>query len=276
MGDSVAEATWDIDFTFADIKLEDSRGIMLNSSDKFPNTGTVLDRKQIERILSLSSDLFAGIKEEDIGRYLTMGGVSMVKVGADTLLRQEHARQIDIGILVSGEAEIRQYDNQGTVFTVGILEPGDLFGEITAFIRGAGWPATVVTQTACEVLFLPVELITNPGNRNLGDITRQIMKNLLGIVAAKALNLRSRIEILTRNAMRSRIAVFLLQQANLEGKDSFTLSMNREGMSRYLNVSRPSMSRELGRMKEEGIINFHRSSFDILDRKSLLREAGIV
>ncbi len=249
---------------------------MIHYSDKISQNGSVSDPKQIERLIRLNSDLFAGIDEAGIKQFLTLGGLSIVKAAADTLLREEHEKQVDIGLLVSGQAEIRLYDNQGAVFTVGILEPGDLFGEITAFVENANWPATVVTVTACELLFLPVELIVHPPKDDTSDISWQIMGNLLGILAAKALNLRSRIEILTRNAMRSRIAIFLLQQSALKGKDHFSLPMNREGMSRFLNVSRPSMSRELGRMKEEGIIDFQRSSFEILDRKRLLREAGIV
>ena len=34
------------------------------------------------------------------------------------------------------------------------------------------------------------------------------------------------------------------------------LGINRNEMAEYLNVSRPSMSREMGVMKEEGIIDY--------------------
>ena len=45
--------------------------------------------------------------------------------------------------------------------------------------------------------------------------------------------------------------------------------MNREALADYLNVSRPSMSRELGRMKDEGVIDFYRSSFVVKDVEAL-------
>lgn len=248
---------------------------MLNRKDKLGRSPIGTDQGQLERILELDIELFRGIESEALGEYLITGNVSLVKVAADTLLRQERARQVDIGILIRGMAEVRQYDNQGAVFTVGIVEPGDLFGEITAFVEGAGWPASVVTQTACEVLFIPLHLITQ-STEHLDDVTRKLMQNLLGIIAMKALNLRSRIEILTRNSMRSRISIFLLQQATERGESRFSVQMNREGMSRYLNVSRPSMSRELGRMRDEGLIRFCRSEFEILDHKRLLEEAGVI
>lgn len=248
---------------------------MTANARHYSDTRGVLDREQIKRIMNLKCRLFADIDLADISNYLTMAGISMVKVGTDTLLREERSKQTDIGILISGEAEIRQYDNQGTVFTVDAVDAGELFGEVTAFAEDAAWPATVVTVTDCEVLFLPIRLIADHSNQERDRISLQIMRNLLSIVASKALILRTRIEILSRNAMRSRIAVFLLQQSKQAGQSEFSVPMNREGMARYLNVSRPSMSRELGRMKDEGLITFHRNSFEILDRSRLLREAGV-
>ncbi|NLO93742.1 MAG: winged helix-turn-helix domain-containing protein, partial [Clostridiaceae bacterium] len=43
------------------------------------------------------------------------------------------------------------------------------------------------------------------------------------------------------------------------------LPMNRSQLADYLNVSRPSMSREMARMKDEGIIDYYLSAVKILD-----------
>jgi CRP-like cAMP-binding protein len=61
----------------------------------------------------------------------------------------------------------------------------------------------------------------------------------------------------------------LLQQIANSGRSTFDLQMNREALADYLNVSRPSMSRELGRMKDEGVIDFYRSSFVVKDVEAL-------
>jgi DNA-binding transcriptional regulator LsrR (DeoR family) len=45
--------------------------------------------------------------------------------------------------------------------------------------------------------------------------------------------------------------------------------MNRQQLADFLNVSRPSMSRELSRMRDEGIIDFHLSAVRILDIERL-------
>ncbi|MCI9040456.1 Crp/Fnr family transcriptional regulator [Dubosiella newyorkensis] len=47
----------------------------------------------------------------------------------------------------------------------------------------------------------------------------------------------------------------------------FTIPFNREQMASYLNVERSALSKELGKMKKEGLINFHRNRFCLLKKK---------
>lgn len=233
------------------------------------------DTSLVRRIMQLDCALFEGFEEHEIRQFLDFKELSVVKTHANHLIRQQGSAQDDFGLILSGLVEIRQYDEQGTVFTMGLLESGELFGEMTAFNRSGSWPATVVTQKQCEILFLPVQMIDLSNNHRDSDLAVRLLENMLRLLAAKAMNLRARIEVLTVNKMRGRISVFLLQQARSSGRNSFMVPMNRERMARYLNVSRPSMSRELGRMRDEGIIDFYQSSFTIFDRPAIMREAGV-
>lgn len=42
------------------------------------------------------------------------------------------------------------------------------------------------------------------------------------------------------------------------------LPMNRNELADFLNVTRPSLSREMSRLREEGVIDFHMESIKIL------------
>ena len=48
--------------------------------------------------------------------------------------------------------------------------------------------------------------------------------------------------------------------------ESFTLPLSREDMAAYLGTNRSALSRELGKMRDEGIIEFERNSFKIKHR----------
>ena len=64
--------------------------------------------------------------------------------------------------------------------------------------------------------------------------------------------------------MREKLAAFLLSEFHKAGSTTFRILPNRNELAEYLNVSRPSMSRELARMKKEGLIDYYQNSFRIL------------
>ena len=69
--------------------------------------------------------------------------------------------------------------------------------------------------------------------------------------------------------MREKLAAFLLSEFQKAGSTTFRILPNRNELAEYLNVSRPSMSRELARMKEEGLIDYYQNSFRILKLEEL-------
>jgi CRP-like cAMP-binding protein len=49
----------------------------------------------------------------------------------------------------------------------------------------------------------------------------------------------------------------------------FVLPLKRNELADFLGVSRPAVSRELGRMRDEGLIEFYKSSVRIIDLEGL-------
>jgi len=192
----------------------------------------------------------------------------------------EHLR--GIGVVVSGKAAVLRETAAGDRIVMAILEPGDLFGEIAAFAKEPRWPATVQAQEASTVLIIPRDRIVGQC-ANACSWHETLIKNMLRIVTEKALILNQKVTYLTIKSMRGRISAFLLDHCSRqravfgkEGVAVLTLPTNRNEMADFLGVSRPSMSRELSRMKEEGLIDFHLSTFRILDLDGLKGYASSV
>lgn len=81
--------------------------------------------------------------------------------------------------------------------------------------------------------------------------------------------LNKKVEYLTIKSMRGKISTYLLEQYSREGDVTITMPLNRNQLSDFLNVSRPSMSREMSKMRDEGIIVFHLNEVKIMDIESL-------
>ena len=88
---------------------------------------------------------------------------------------------------------------------------------------------------------------------------------MLKIISEKALMLNRKVEYLALISVRQKIATYLLEQYKITKSKTFLLPLNRQELAEFLNVSRPSLSREMCRMRDEGIIDFHMSTIKILD-----------
>ena len=65
----------------------------------------------------------------------------------------------------------------------------------------------------------------------------------------------SRLKVLSQKEIRDKI-LFILYDNLKQNKNNVYFIESKEKLSRFINVTRPSLSRELINMKNEGIIDF--------------------
>lgn len=216
------------------------------------------------------SALFRGIDKHSLEGMLSCLNPIIRRYKRNDMITLAGEPFTGIGILLKGEASVSKESPSGSRVVLHILSPGDMFGEMIAFSDQSVWPATVQAGEDAVALFIPRDKIINECQR-LCPWHRAIIQNMLRIVSNRAIMLNKKLEILTIKSMRGKLCALFLDQYQREGRATFTLSMNRNQMADFLNVSRPSMSRELARMKEEGLIDYHLSSIRLLDIPALKR-----
>jgi CRP-like cAMP-binding protein len=143
-----------------------------------------------------------------------------------------------------------------------ILNAGAIFGEMVAFSDNKVWPVTVIAQDDSSLLFLPPDKILETCSNVCASHSTLIM-NMLKILSNRALMLNKKIEYLSAKSIRSRVTNYLLDIYRISGDTTFTIPMKRHELADYLNMPRPSLSREMGLMRKEGIIEFDGSSIKI-------------
>lgn len=216
--------------------------------------------------------LFENMAEADLVRLLECIRPRICKFAKNNITNSEGDPFEGIGIVLSGQAAVVKEDSSGNRTILTILKPGDLFGEMAAFSGSGRWPATVVAQTASTVMYLPPDKILGQCEKAcLGH--RALIMNMLGILSRKAMTLSRKLEFLSIKSMRGRIARYLIEQYRKSGQTTFMLPMNRNELADFLNVSRPSLSREFCRMRDDGLLDFHRSSLQLKDIEALTVEA---
>ncbi len=173
-----------------------------------------------------------------------------------------------IGVVIEGEVTIIKDNAAGERVVMTKLGINSIFGEMFAFSNSKIWGVTVIASKDCKVLFIRPEKIVGPC-RNMCLGHRILIQNMLKIVSQKALGLDKKIAYLAMKSIRTKISAYLLEQHKLSGSTRFTIKYNREELADYLNVSRPSLSREIIKMKDEGMIDFYKASFHLKDIEAL-------
>lgn len=225
----------------------------------------------LSKILS-TSPLFKGISNHELHLMLNCLQPKVFTYPKNSYITIGGEPFTGLGVLLSGEASVIKENIAGNRNVITVLKTGNIFGEMIAFSSKQDWPASVFAQTACSVIFLAPDKITGScANACTGHT--QLIKNMLSILSEKALLLNRKVDYLTISSMREKISTYLLEQYKVSGKNVFTLSLNRNDLADFLNVSRTALSREMGRMRDEGFIEFYRSSIKIHDLETLKKLA---
>jgi len=212
--------------------------------------------------------LFKGITPSEIAQMLNCLSPRGADYAKGGLVAQASGPMQEIGIVLDGAVAVTKETPLGERIVLNKIQPGGIFGEVAALSDLQRSPATIFALEKSTVMFIRPSKILMPCSRTCRWHTL-LTENLIHIVADRALYLNRKIDFLTIKSMRGKLCTYLFEQYRKSGKQRFTLPYNRNELADFLNVSRPSMSRELGRMRDEGILAFRGDSFELLDVEKL-------
>ena len=91
----------------------------------------------------------------------------------------------------------------------------------------------------------------------------------MGLLSNKILMLNNKLKNLSYETLRQKITSLLLESYHVNRKTLFQINSSRKEMAESLGVPRPSLSRELINMKKDGLIDFHKNAFKILNLEAM-------
>lgn len=169
-----------------------------------------------------------------------------------------------IGIVKEGLVELQSIYPSGKVLTLVRLSKGEVFGEAVIFNENPKYPITAIAVSNVTVGY-----ISKDAMMELFHEYPTALKNFLTVLSNKLTTMNKKIKNLSLDTIRKRLANYLLVQYKQKGQKMFQTNLSRKAMADMMGIQRPSLSRELIKMKEDGIIDFDGDSFKILDLEAL-------
>lgn len=168
-------------------------------------------------------------------------------------------RTREMGVVTAGTVLIENVDLWGNKSILSEAVAGEIFAESYALCREP-MMVDVVAAEKCEIEFWDLQPLFD--KENAGQLWHsKWIANLLQASAEKNLILSNRIFCTTAKTIRNRLLTYFSEMSVKSGSTVFQIPFNRQQMADYLNVDRSALSKELGKMREEGILEFCKNKF---------------
>ena len=174
------------------------------------------------------------------------------------IILAENTKVEYFGIITNGKIALSNFDYFGNRNILNVFEKGDSFAEALVSLE-IQIPHEVISLTDSSIVWIEYKSLSK------SLYYQKILNNLLNIISTKNLILNKKLQILSKRTTREKILEYLSNQKKALSLDSnFEINLNRNEMADYLAEDRSNLSRELGKLKKEGIIDFKKNKFKLL------------
>ncbi|WP_029451538.1 Crp/Fnr family transcriptional regulator [Clostridium algidicarnis] len=215
------------------------------------------------KCLLVNLPLFENFNQNDLDLLLNSEDVKIASYSKDEIIFMEDDICLNLSIILKGNVEIQKVDPSGKLLSVASLKAGDIFGENLLFGDRNIYPMTVATKSESLVLHISKDVVAVLCQQNL-----EFLYSFLNLLSNKAIALSSKIKQVTLKTIRQKICEFLYSEYS-HSNNKISLKMSKQEWAYNLGVQRPSLSRELIKLKEDGIIDYEKDYVLILNVQAL-------
>lgn len=206
--------------------------------------------------------LFKDLNEKEYEKLIEINCLKQKEYRANAYVFKVNDLIHDIGIVIDGSLNIENIDFLGNKTILSNLNSGDVFGETYALSREK-MMVDVITLRKSIILFFDVNVLFD--DRYKKETWRdKIMNNLLSISSYKNLQLSNRIFFTSFKKIRDKLMAYFSYLSIKNNSKTFNVPFDRQGLADYLNVDRSALSKELCKMRDDGIIEFYKNSIKLL------------
>lgn len=203
--------------------------------------------------------LFKGVSDEKIEEIFSYIKYSEVSYNKGQILFQEGDACKNIGIIEEGSIQLERIYSSGKSIVLAKLSAGDVFGEALVISSTALYPATVIAKSNCKIIFINKKEIMKLCSSN-----ERILENFVTLLSDKVIMLNKKVKSTSLKSVKHKVVDYILEKSNVANSNVIMINESKEDIASYLGIPRPSLSRELIKLRDENIIDFDRNSITIL------------
>ena len=207
--------------------------------------------------------MFAGVRDEEIASMLACLGARLYTCKKGEYVLRQGEGLGDILILVEGKLHIQREDYWGNRSILGQIAEGEMFGEAYVAPESGVLLNDVIAVEDSAVMFFDVKKIMTACSCAC-RFHALVLQNLFFAISEKNRQLVRKLGHMSRRSTREKLLSYLSEEAGKHNSASFTIPFNRQQLADFLSVDRSAMSKELCKMRDEGLLCFEKNRFKLL------------
>ena len=211
----------------------------------------------------LDIPLFQGLEREEISEVLQKFHGLIKHFSKSDYIYLAGDCVENLCVVLDGTVQMIKEDIWGEKSIIANLGAGSVFAENFLGKLGDRSVVSYFVASDSEILMLPLGSSLFDVNTNR-QASQRLMCNIVSILADNNTRLIEKTEILCKKTLRSKILAYLEQEARNNQSHQCTIPFNRTYLANYLDADRSALTRELARMKDEGIIDYTKNTFTLL------------
>lgn len=171
------------------------------------------------------------------------------KYAKGATVHNQHDTCSMLDVVLSGNLAAYALSDNGSAVTMFEFKENALIGANLLFGNDGAYPLNIYSVTACKLLHIHrnavLELL-----RGYDFVMRYVQA-----LSANSLGMNRKIAMLAQKTLRENLLDYLRQQSILQGSSVICLPVSKKELADHLGVQRPSLFRELKKMKDEELIS---------------------
>lgn len=191
--------------------------------------------------------------------WLNTGKITIVKYDKDQVIHLEGDTCDKMELLLLGKVAIKHITMDGNVMNIADFKKGDLLGGNLLFTNSPYYPMMILAVSEVEILTIKKEQLFEMLAEH-----RLFLKAYLELTSENAFILSAKIKHHVNLSLRDRLIIYLKRESKDQMKKTITIQETKKALAEKLGVERTSLSRELKKMKDDGLIEFDSKTITLL------------
>jgi len=164
-------------------------------------------------------------------------------------------------ILLKGSVKTEMISEAGTVLNIETIQAPNPLASAFLFADNNQFPVDVVALEDVEIIMISKETIMKQLATN-----NTFLQCFMTFNSNRVHFLSERLKLLSTKTIKGKLSQYILSRTN---NMCFTMEMNKNTLAEYFGVARPSLSRSISEMIDEGIISLKGKNGKVLDINKL-------